>query len=198
MTISPILPGRYAVVGSSGLQLKGLSGPGLFPTSTADGEVTERFVTPISRLAADAGEAGCGSAATGTLCWKPAGSSSGRRTIHKNAQQVLIGENGGPEFMRTGAGVVNVTDSDECARHAGRRHPRQLDHRAERGDSGRGLEHHRAGRRLSELAVPEALSGQQSVGAWRRWPPRRRCRSTARASWNSSIRSIGRSTWSWN
>jgi hypothetical protein len=114
-TIAPIMPGRYAVVGSSGLQLRGIDAS---TSSTADGLVTTRFVTPLSRAASQPEDS------SGDSQWFGPGYAGRlpktRRielwpdpTGNPNSQQVLVAENGGPEFVRVDSNtVVNVTDPD--------------------------------------------------------------------------------------
>lgn len=116
MTIAPILPGRYAVVGSSGLQLRGL---GATTSRADDGQVAERFVTPLSRDAAQPEDGGgdkwlFGPGTAGRLpetrrieLWP---NQQGRPDVN----QVLVSENGGHEFVRIdNATVINVTDPDK-------------------------------------------------------------------------------------
>ncbi len=109
-TIAPILPGRYAVVGSSGLQLRGV-GASTMPAD--DLQVTERYVTPISRDKLQPEESTGDRETIGRL--------PGTRRIelwpningNPNVQQVLVAENGGPEFVRLNNNtVVNATDPD--------------------------------------------------------------------------------------
>jgi hypothetical protein len=109
--IAPILPGRYAVVGSSGLQLAGSVNEisGTNTPGAMDGDFTTRFVTPISRLIATETNADPNYSQRENLyktrrieLWPSA---------DPTKQQLLVGENGGPEFVRTNAGMVNVTDS---------------------------------------------------------------------------------------
>ena len=112
--IAPILPGRYAVVGSSGLQL---SGPGASDATQSTpqngpppGDI-ERFVTPISRLPVTGGAEQTDTDHHHQL-------NETRRielwpSIDPDVQQLLVDENGGPEFVRTSTNnYINVTDSD--------------------------------------------------------------------------------------
>jgi hypothetical protein len=110
ITIAPILPGRYAVVGSSGLQVRGM---GATTSRTADGQVTDRFVLPISRDASQPEDSNGDAQTFGRL--------PNMRRIEfwpnllgrPDFNQVLVAENGGPEFVRINNNlVVNATDPD--------------------------------------------------------------------------------------
>jgi hypothetical protein len=116
--IAPILPGRYAVVGSSGIQLTAIGQPS---------GVAERFVTPISRLYAG-GDDQTDEQHVDAANAVPANSSLNftRRfelwpSNNPNLHQLRVGANGGQEFVRkdlNGNGtiepneLVNVTDAN--------------------------------------------------------------------------------------
>ncbi len=103
--LAPILPGRYAVVGPSGIQL---NGTGNNPTVPSDGQSTQRFVSQLSRLTLPI--------ATDSVEHRQTLQSTRRIELWPSTdpeeQQVLVAENGGPEFMRLGGTPVNVTDTN--------------------------------------------------------------------------------------
>jgi len=102
ITVAPILPGRYAVVGSSGLQLVGLDAT----TARAD-VITERFVMPLSRSASLPQDENLFGTLPGMRRIELWPDQNGRPTVN----QVLVAENGGPEFIRINNNtVVNATD----------------------------------------------------------------------------------------
>jgi hypothetical protein len=121
--IAPILPGRYAVVGPSGLQLTGIGASGPNTPGTPDNSATTRFnsgaatrfVTPTSRMPDQPDDANHRNELLKTRrieLWP---------TLNPNLPQMLIGANGGPEIVRVdidGDGVldlVNVTDARNIA-----------------------------------------------------------------------------------
>ncbi|MGD9634511.1 MAG: hypothetical protein AB7U97_14620 [Pirellulales bacterium] len=98
--LAPIMPGRYAVVGSSGLQLTGTGPSGVNTLGATDGNVTTRFVNPISRLLQPTGSG------TDPNLYQRESLGRTRRielwpSLNPNQQQLLIAENGGPEFVHT-------------------------------------------------------------------------------------------------
>jgi hypothetical protein len=120
--IAPILPGRCAVVGSSGVQLAGPENDytGNTTPRTPDNDLTtnplpsgsrQRFVTSLSRLPGTSADEQSDRAHRQHLyrtrrieLWP---------SPNPDEQQLLIGANGGQEFVPNGAGsYVNVTDSD--------------------------------------------------------------------------------------
>jgi hypothetical protein len=107
--IAPILPGRYAVIGSSGLQLVDSGALGFPPQATPDNQVTQRFVTPISRWPDGAQEPQSDIDHLAQL-------RSTRRIefwpqVNPQVHQLLVASNGGPEFVRLDANPpINVHD----------------------------------------------------------------------------------------
>jgi hypothetical protein len=107
--IAPILPGRYAVIGSSGIQLT-LAGNSVRDTQQPGDP--QRFVTPVSRLRGgsqseqeDREHIRSFLAQTRRFELWP--------SVNPNVQQVLTAQNGGQEIVDRGGGnYVNVTDSD--------------------------------------------------------------------------------------
>jgi hypothetical protein len=108
--IAPILPGRYAVVGSSGLQYSGTGESGNSTPVADDANETTRFVTPISRLLSSSGSDQTDSEHKRNL-------GDTRRielwpSIDPKVQQILVGENGGQEIVRMNGTYMNVTDGN--------------------------------------------------------------------------------------
>ncbi|HEY3391065.1 MAG TPA: hypothetical protein VGK58_00005, partial [Lacipirellulaceae bacterium] len=107
--IAPILPGRYAVIGSSGMQLT--PGGGSTPNTYQPGQL-QRFVTPVSRLRGSAREPEQTDPAHRMAM------ANTRRielwpSVDPRAQQLLVAQNGGQEIVSLGGGnYVNVTDSN--------------------------------------------------------------------------------------
>jgi hypothetical protein len=107
--IAPILPGRYAVVGSSGLELIS-SAPNAPPISTPDGQDTLRYVTPTSRFP----DGTQGAQSDGDHLQELI---TTRRIelwpeMDPEVHQMLVASNGGTEFVRlNGSQPVNVHDA---------------------------------------------------------------------------------------
>ncbi len=109
--IAPILPGRYAVVGASGVQIDSTGAAG-----TTSVLPTTRFVLPLSRWSMVNSSAG--------NSYQPDSQHLNRTALLQtrrfelvpstdpNQQQLLIGENGGPELVSDGTNLVNVTDAN--------------------------------------------------------------------------------------